>query len=597
MPSTFSTSLRLELIGNGEQAANWGNTTNTNLGTLLEQAITGVGSVVMIDADRTLTAANGVSDESRNAVLGLTSSVSLTATRNLIVPSVNKTYIVRNQTSGNQTVVVKTSAGTGVSIANGYAQVVYCDGTNVSPATLPYNSTTGNVNVSGSLSVAGTATITGATTMNGDLTVSKATPTLTLSKASSGQNNVIAGTTSGSLRWNIRLGDDVSESGSDAGSNFSILRFTDAQAYIDTPLSIARSTGVTTINTLSVAGAASVTGALGVSGTSTMSGDVAINKNTPQLSLNKTASGQNNLITGTTNGSLRWIVLPGNDTAESGTATGSDFGINSYNNTGTYTGTPLTINRASGQTTLTSLSVNNTITAGGEIVAGNGYIRIPEATGGGNSRYVHNNSGTIGFLNASSAWVLRAADNGNVTAAGNLIAGNGGGGYVLSGVSGYNYGYTGDSVQLAGNGDASVFSKNTTANANQIVFNNPNGQVGFINTDGSSTSFGTGSDYRLKKDVQPMTNGLATISALKPSVYKWIVSGASGEGFIAHELQEVVPRAVIGEKDATNEDGSIRPQGVDYSKIVVHLVAAMQEQQKQIQELTAKVDALEAKGS
>jgi len=85
-----------------------------------------------------------------------------------------------------------------------------------------------------------------------------------------------------------------------------------------------------------------------------------------------------------------------------------------------------------------------------------------------------------------------------------------------------------------------------------------------------------------------MTTGLETINALKPVTYDWLVDGTPGEGFIAHELQAVIPHAVTGEKDAVNEDGSIKPQGVDYSKIVVHLVAA-------IQELKARLAAVEAK--
>ena len=85
-----------------------------------------------------------------------------------------------------------------------------------------------------------------------------------------------------------------------------------------------------------------------------------------------------------------------------------------------------------------------------------------------------------------------------------------------------------------------------------------------------------------------MIGALNAVSALKPCTYEWKVSGLGGEGFIAHELQEVIPHAVMGEKDAVHEDGSIRPQGIDYGKIVVHLVAA-------IQELTAKVDELEKK--
>jgi hypothetical protein len=119
--------------------------------------------------------------------------------------------------------------------------------------------------------------------------------------------------------------------------------------------------------------------------------------------------------------------------------------------------------------------------------------------------------------------------------------------------------------------------------------------VGSISVTGSATAYNTSSDYRLKENVQPMSNGLATVSALKPVRYDWVRDRSVGEGFIAHELQEIIPQAVTGDKDAVNADGSIKPQGVDYSKIVVHLVAAIQEQQSQIEELKAKVAALESK--
>ena len=69
MPSTYSTSLKIELIADGEQAGTWGDTTNKNLGTLLEQAITGVATITMTDADYTLSNLNGLSDEARNAVI------------------------------------------------------------------------------------------------------------------------------------------------------------------------------------------------------------------------------------------------------------------------------------------------------------------------------------------------------------------------------------------------------------------------------------------------------------------------------------------------------------------------------------------------
>jgi hypothetical protein len=117
--------------------------------------------------------------------------------------------------------------------------------------------------------------------------------------------------------------------------------------------------------------------------------------------------------------------------------------------------------------------------------------------------------------------------------------------------------------------------------------------AGNISSNGNVTSYNTGSDYRLKEDVAPIIGGLQTISALKPVTYTWIGNKQKGEGFIAHELVSVIPLAVTGEKDAVKEDGSPDIQGVDYSKIVVHLVAAIQELKAQNDELKARVAALE----
>jgi hypothetical protein len=125
MASTYSSTLRLELIGNGDQSGTWGDTTNLNLGTLLQDAITGVQNITFVDANYTMTAFNGLPDESRNAVLNLIGTNS--APRNLIAPSVEKTYVVKNATG--QTVTIKTSSGTGVAVSNGTTRIVWCDGT------------------------------------------------------------------------------------------------------------------------------------------------------------------------------------------------------------------------------------------------------------------------------------------------------------------------------------------------------------------------------------------------------------------------------------------------------------------------------------
>jgi hypothetical protein len=135
----------------------------------------------------------------------------------------------------------------------------------------------------------------------------------------------------------------------------------------------------------------------------------------------------------------------------------------------------------------------------------------------------------------------------------------------------------------------------TSAGYDMCNINNSNGQVGLISTSGSSTAYQTSSDYRLKDNVKPMVNALDKVSLLKPVTYKWKVDGTDGQGFIAHELAEVVPDCVSGEKDAVNEDGSIKPQGVDTSFLVATLTAAIQEQQTIIETLKADIAELKAK--
>ena len=128
MPSTYSPSLRIELIGAGEQSGTWGTTTNTNLGTLLEQSIAGVQAITMVDANYTLTNYNGVSDEARKAVL--VASGTNTAARDIIAPLVAKNYIIKNNTTGGFAINIRAATGASVSIPNGGTSAVYCDGTN-----------------------------------------------------------------------------------------------------------------------------------------------------------------------------------------------------------------------------------------------------------------------------------------------------------------------------------------------------------------------------------------------------------------------------------------------------------------------------------
>ena len=92
-----------------------------------------------------------------------------------------------------------------------------------------------------------------------------------------------------------------------------------------------------------------------------------------------------------------------------------------------------------------------------------------------------------------------------------------------------------------------------------------------------------------------MTGALAKVSQLKPCTFTWKADGSAGQGFIAHELAEVCPQAVTGEKDALRADGEMDTQGVDTSFLVATLTAAMQEQQTLITQLTERIAALENK--
>jgi hypothetical protein len=141
----------------------------------------------------------------------------------------------------------------------------------------------------------------------------------------------------------------------------------------------------------------------------------------------------------------------------------------------------------------------------------------------------------------------------------------------------------------------SVFSTGSgTGVATVMAFVNGNGQVGRIDTSGSNAVYVTTSDYRLKENIAPMTGALAKVSLLKPCTYTWKADGSDGEGFIAHELQEVFPQAAVGEKDAVEEDGSIKPQGIDTSFLVATLTAAIQELKAELDSVKAELATLKA---
>jgi hypothetical protein len=169
---------------------------------------------------------------------------------------------------------------------------------------------------------------------------------------------------------------------------------------------------------------------------------------------------------------------------------------------------------------------------------------------------------------------------------GNLLVGTASGGGA-GGVTFYPLG------NGAGSATVQVFNKTNTTTDPAIQFRVNGSTVAAISYTSTTVTYATSSDYRLKQDIAPMTGALDKIAALKPVTYKWKADGSAGEGFIAHELAEVVPDAVVGAKDAVDADGNPQYQGIDTSFLVATLTAAIQEQQALITSLTARIAALE----
>jgi hypothetical protein len=223
----------------------------------------------------------------------------------------------------------------------------------------------------------------------------------------------------------------------------------------------------------------------------------------------------------------------------------------------------------SGATNSTQFQVKNTV---GTVTLG-----LDSSTGGG-----------FGVANAAVVWYDAAypllfgtnnTERARIDSSGNLLVGATTNPYTTRVVVGFNGGSVlgmtfNDAYATAGNSTAIYFARNASV-------------VGTIVTTLSATAYNTSSDYRLKNTIAPMTGALAKVALLKPCTYKWNADGSDGEGFIAHELAEVVPQCVTGEKDAVDADGNPKYQGIDTSFLVATLTAA-------IQELKAEFDAYKA---
>ena len=245
--STYSTNLKIELMTTGENSGTWGDITNTNLGTALEQAVIGLGNPdYTSDANLTISITNSnAAQAARALVLNVTSTFgSLTQTRELVVPTIQKQYIVQNNTTGGQSITVKTSAGTGITVPNGRKAHLYVNGTNV-------------------IQMFDFVNILGGTIDN---------TTLGATTASSARVTTLNASGATTLDGTVALGNAAGDLITVPGTINSNLIFTDNTYDIG-------ASGATRPRNLFLAGAATIGGNLSVGGTLTLTGGVNLNGN------------------------------------------------------------------------------------------------------------------------------------------------------------------------------------------------------------------------------------------------------------------------------------------------------------------------------
>lgn len=190
MASTYSTNLAIELIGTGDQAGSWGNTTNTNLGTLIEQAISGYVTQAMTTGNTTtITIPNGATGVARNMYIEMTGTGGTNTF--LVVPANKKLYFIYNNTTG--AVTVKVSGQTGVSVASGEKTILVSNGTDIVAATSFINSvSTSSANIT-------TLTGTNLTYTSGTITTFASTSAIISTLTSTSANVTTLNTTSGTI--------------------------------------------------------------------------------------------------------------------------------------------------------------------------------------------------------------------------------------------------------------------------------------------------------------------------------------------------------------------------------------------------------------
>jgi hypothetical protein len=549
MASTYSPNLKIELIGTGDQSGTWGNTTNTNLGTLLEEAIAGYVTQAVTDGAATvLTIPNGASSNGRNYVIELTGA--LTAARTVEVPAVDKPYIFFNNTTGGFSVTVKVSGQTGVTIANGKKAIVYTNATDViEVANAP-------------VTEAGTQTLTNKTLTNP--TINGFTGSTAVINVGSGQfykdtsGNVGIGTASPSTKLEV--------SGSSAANTiYQSITNTNATGYSALFLNVG------------VSGAFGQAGINYRPGTSLAFGP-ALNDTTTPIVFQTSNSTERMRIDSSGNVGIG-IASPTSilDVRTSNPTRGI---ISSVVNTAASSQT-------GSQIRITQGGIEDWVIGQPAAVSAFSIWSGRNVSADGTERMRIDSSGNVGIGVTPNAWgsfykVIQSTASSTfcITTQVNDIEVGSGYYNVNSGFSSLyiNTGSTKPSRYLQSNGVHIWQSANTGTAGNTISWTSALtlDASGNLTAAGNITAY---SDARLKKNVSTIDNALALVEKMRGVRYDRIDSGKAGIGVIAQEMQEVLPEVVHeGEEHLS----------VAYGNLVGVLIEAVKELSARVKELEAK---------